>query len=82
MLRRYSLDKKYAFTRQFDKRFIMDLTITYRINRQKYSSVWALQIKNLLFEKDPSYDYNIRENEVDLIREGSPLPLLSYKIEF
>ncbi|MDR8390173.1 TonB-dependent receptor [Aliifodinibius sp. S!AR15-10] len=75
-------DQENAFSQQFDNRFIVDLTITYRINRPGHSSVWALQVKNLLLEKDPSFDYNLKKNSVDLIQEGSPLPLLSYKIEF
>lgn len=71
-----------AFSSKFNNRFIVDLTVTYRINRQHFSSVWALQVKNLFLEKDPSFDYNYKENRVELIKEGSPLPLLSYKIEF
>lgn len=71
-----------AFAEQFPAKFIADLTFTYRINRSNHSSVWALQVKNVLLEKDLSYAYNFQTEDVDLIKEGTPLPLLSYKIEF
>lgn len=71
-----------AFEKQFPNRLIADMTLTYRINHKKYSSVWALQVKNALLEKDLSYAYNLKKKQVDLIKEGTPLPVLSYKIEF
>lgn len=71
-----------AFERQFPNRIIADLTVTYRINRSSYASVWALQIKNVLMEKDLYHDYNLQTNQVDVVKEGFPLPFLSYKIEF
>lgn len=71
-----------AFEKQFPNRLIADVTFTYRINHKKYSSVWALQVKNALLEKDLSYTYNLKTNQVDLIKEGTPLPIFSYKIEF
>ncbi|GAA5521140.1 TonB-dependent receptor [Aliifodinibius salicampi] len=71
-----------AFEKQFPNRLIADLTVTYRINRNDYASVWALQVKNVLMEKDLSHDYNFQTNQVDLVKEGTPLPFFSYKIEF
>lgn len=75
-------NEQNPFTRQFDHRFIADLTLTWRINRGGHSSVWALQVKNLLIEKDRYFDFNLAENRVDLVEKGLPLPILSYKIEF
>lgn len=71
-----------AFARQFPSTFVTDLTVTYRLNHQNYSSIWALQIKNLLAAKDYSYSYNLKEDKVERVEEGYPLPVLSYKIEF
>lgn len=71
-----------AFEKRYPNKLIVDLTVTYRINRKNHASVWALQVKNVLLAKDLSYDYNFQTNEVDLVKEGTPLPLLSYKIEF
>ncbi len=71
-----------AFEKQFPNRVIADITLTYRINKRNHASVWALQVKNVLLAKDLSYDYNFQTNQVDLVKEGAPLPVLSYKIEF
>lgn len=51
-------------------------------NHTSFSEVWALQVKNLLAAKDFSMDYNFATETVEEIREGFPLPVLSYKIEF
>lgn len=74
--------EQQAFEEQFPDRLIADLTVTYRINRSNHSSVWALQVKNVFMKKDLSFDYNFNTDQVDLIKEGTPLPVLSYKIEF
>lgn len=75
-------DETRSFSQQFDTHYIVDLSITYRTNKENYSTLWALQIKNLLGAKDPRFDYNFKTEEVDLIKEGLVLPLLSWKIEF
>lgn len=75
-------NEQHAFEKRFPNRLIADLTVTYRINRSYYSSVWALQIKNVLIEKDLSHEYNFQTNRVDIVKEGIPLPFFSYKIEF
>ena len=71
-----------AFTEQFPDRLIADVTLTYRLNRSSYSSVWALQAKNVLLEKDRTHDYNFKTGRVDVVKEGTILPFVSYKIEF
>tara|TARA_R110002050_G_scaffold111766_2_gene225683 strand:- start:2510 stop:4864 length:2355 start_codon:yes stop_codon:yes gene_type:complete len=75
-------DESKAFTRKFDDSVILDLTVNYRRNFKSYSSIWALQIKNVLGAKDKSFDYNYQTKKVDLVEEGIPLPLLSWKVEF
>ncbi|MBR9918798.1 TonB-dependent receptor [bacterium] len=75
-------DETSAFSRQFDTNYIVDLSVTYRTNKENYSTLWALQVKNLLGAKDPRFDYNFKTEEVDLIKEGLVLPLLSWKVEF
>lgn len=75
-------DETQAFKHQFNTHYITDLSITYRINRAKYSSVWALQIKNALMAQDYSFDYNYQTQQVDLIKEGTILPVISWKVEF
>lgn len=70
------------FSNQFDTRLVADLTLSYRTNRANYSSVWLLQIKNLFGARDYTFDYNYQTEQVDLIKEGTVLPILSWKIEF
>lgn len=75
-------DERRAFEERFPNRLIVDLTLTYRANRDAYTSVWALQVKNALLEKNYYFDYNYETERVDRVAQGTPLPVLSYKIEF
>ena len=76
------LDESRAFTERNPAIWLADLTLTYRRNGQRVSQVWALQLKNALGAKDTSRDYNLLRNGVEEIREGYPLPVLTYKLEF
>ncbi|MEZ4702077.1 MAG: TonB-dependent receptor [Rhodothermales bacterium] len=75
-------DETRAFEQRWPALFLADVTVTYRINRPERSHVWALQVKNALGAKDRYFDYNYRTNRVDIVRDGFPLPVLSYKLEF
>ncbi|HEX7069228.1 MAG TPA: TonB-dependent receptor, partial [Rhodothermales bacterium] len=75
-------DETRAFTNADPDLFVFDLTVTYRRNHRRFSDVLALQIKNLLFARDTSMDFNFATNKVDEVREGFPLPVVSYKVEF
>ncbi|WP_018128100.1 TonB-dependent receptor [Balneola vulgaris] len=71
-----------AFEKKFPNRLIFDATLTYQINKAKHTSEWALQIKNLLMEKDLSHDYNFKTNHVDVVKEGFILPFINYSFKF
>lgn len=75
-------DESNPYSNQFDTQLVLDLTLSYRTNRNGYSTVWLLQIKNLLASKDNSFDYNHITDRVDLVKEGLVLPILSWKVEF
>jgi hypothetical protein len=75
-------DETAPFTLREPAMVIADLTITYRINRRRFSEAWALQVKNVFATADRTYDYNYRLADVEEVREGFPLPALSWKIEF
>ncbi|MBT3242458.1 MAG: carboxypeptidase-like regulatory domain-containing protein [Bacteroidetes bacterium] len=63
--------------------FFLDITILYRKNKAKYSSVWAIQIKNAT--STPSnymYEYNLRDNIIENTSKMIVVPNISYKIEF
>ncbi len=76
-------DESKAFESQAPATYNLDLSVSYRINKAKHSSVWALQVKNVLGSPLCSgyyYNYktkNIQRDDVVII-----VPNISYKIEF
>lgn len=77
----YDFSKPYSA--QLDNFYSFDLTITYRKNKTKYSSIWAIQIKNVLNsmpDTAPYYD-RITKN-IEYLPVAGILPFISYKIEF
>jgi hypothetical protein len=77
------LDEANAYKPKLPSFFYMDLTVTYRTNHQKFSGIWALQIRNLLNQKpDVGYVYNDFNQAVEPVKGLGIIPLLSYKIEF
>ncbi len=63
--------------------FFLDLTILYRKNKAKHSSVWAFQIKNAT--STPSnymYEYNLKDSKIEKTSKMIMVPNISYKIEF
>ena len=63
--------------------FFLDITLLYRKNKEKYSSIWAIQIKNAT--GTPSnylYQYNLKENKIENTSQVIIVPNISYKIEF
>jgi hypothetical protein len=76
-------DESKAFQNQESPMYYLDFTITYRMNRKRFSGVWALQIKNAL--GTPNFDgmkYNLKTNRIEKDEISVVLPVLSYKIEF
>jgi hypothetical protein len=76
-------DETKAFSIKSPATKYIDLTITYRNNKQGHSSVWALQVKNVLGA--PMYDgYSYFYKTGKISNEGVVvvLPILSYKLEF
>jgi hypothetical protein len=63
--------------------FFLDLTINYRINKKKHSSIWTLQVKNLTgTPSNYMYQYNLKENNIENTSQTIMVPVISYKIEF
>jgi hypothetical protein len=75
-------DERDPFKGREPAAFIVDATVTYRINRRRFSESWALQVKNLFAARDRAHDFNYQLNAVEEVREGFPVPALSWKIEF
>lgn len=59
-----------------------DLTINYRVNGIKGSSVFALQVKNLAGKQYMGKKYNLKEGIIENDFFSSPVPFISYKFEF
>lgn len=76
-------DETKAFEDQNDAVYNLDLTLTFRTNKKRYSGVWAIQVKNILGSPmDDGYSYNYRTNKIESSETIVILPVLSYKVEF
>ena len=72
-----------AFSEKFPNQAIVSFTLSYRKNKQKYSSLWSLQVLNATNTQDFSQDaYNIKTQTIDANFKGIVIPNISYKIEF
>lgn len=76
-------DEDRAFENQLPSTLYLDLSVTFRVNRSSHSSIWALQIKNLLGEPmHEGYNYHYKSRSVEMDKSTVVIPALSYKIEF
>jgi len=76
-------DNSRIFEEQEAYRNFLDMTITYRINKKKHSSIWALQVKNVLGAPlNEGFHYNYENDKIEENQTVVILPILSYKIEF
>jgi hypothetical protein len=77
----------YDYSRLFEDQesnlFYVSATFNYRINKKNHSSIWSLQMVNLLLTKE-NYGlyYNYKTKQVERFEFAVPIPNLSYKIEF
>ena len=81
--RRVIYDESRAFSEQFSTLTYADLTVNYRINHRKSSSVFSFQMKNVLGA--PIYidhNYNYQTGAIELSKATLVIPNISYKIEF
>ncbi len=77
------LDETSPYTQQDAMVYFLDLSVTHRKNKEKYSSVWALQLKNALGSKSfYGHTYNYRTDTIDKDSLAVVLPNISWKIEF
>ncbi|MEO9801711.1 MAG: carboxypeptidase-like regulatory domain-containing protein [Reichenbachiella sp.] len=77
------LDENNAYSTSEPFIYNVDLTVSYRKNRPKYSTVIALEMKNMLGSADyEGYEYNYKQNAMIETTSAISIPNLSYKIEF
>ena len=64
-------------------KFLLSATINYRINKKRHSSIWSLQMVNLLMAKE-NYGlyYNYQTGQVERFEFAVLVPNISYKLEF
>ena len=76
-------DHSHLFENKESNSYFMSATINYRINKKNHSSIWSLQITNLLATKE-NYGlyYNYKTRQVEPWEFAVVIPGISYKIEF
>ncbi|MFC2116652.1 hypothetical protein ACFLTU_09255 [Bacteroidota bacterium] len=76
-------DNSKLFEEKESDIYFVSATINYRINKINHSSIWSLQLSNLLLAKE-NYGlyYNYKTKQVESFEFAVLIPNLSYKIEF
>ncbi|CAM3643667.1 carboxypeptidase-like regulatory domain-containing protein [Pontibacter korlensis] len=76
-------EENVAFEKKHEDLPVLSLTLSYRVNRAKFSSLWSLQVLNVTGTKEYSGDfYNLKTNTVEAKFNRLLIPNISYKIEF
>ena len=68
--------------RHSDLESINDMTATYRINGKNRSAVIAIQVKNLIGRQYQGKQYHLASRKIENDFFSSPVPFVSYKLEF
>ncbi|UCH15732.1 MAG: TonB-dependent receptor [Bacteroidales bacterium] len=82
-----SQDVVYHYSQLYEDKepdkFHISATVNYRINKKRHSSIWSLQMVNLLMAKE-NYGlyYNYKTEQVERFEFAVLVPNISYKIEF
>lgn len=77
----YADNKPFTY-RNSDLEAMTDLTVNYRINGTNTSSILSLQVKNIAGKQYTGKMYNLEEQQIENDFFTSPVPFVSYKIEF
>jgi hypothetical protein len=76
-------DETKAFSLQYSPAFTSHFTASYILNKKKTTHEFALKIINLTQYKEYlGFRYNYQTQTVDINREATFIPNISYKIEF
>jgi hypothetical protein len=75
-------DNTRAYELQHPPGFLCHFTVGYKINRNKLSHEFALQVMNLTGTKEYFYGYNYQKDQPQLYSGTGTIPNLYYKIEF
>jgi hypothetical protein len=76
-------DYSRAYESQFPSTTGVDLSVTYKVNKEKHTGTWYFMIKNALMQPDYSDPFYSRmKNDVIIDEMKMPFPSLGYKIDF
>lgn len=76
-------DQEMPFTdRHSNLEAVNDITVHFRINGKGRSSVISLQVNNFIGRQYQGKRYNLKTQEIEDAFFSSPVPFLSYKLEF
>ena len=72
-----------AYEQQEDPAKVLSLSISYRKNKPRYSSIWSLHLLNVLgYSEYRGYEFNLQTGQPEKQFDQIVVPNLSYKIEF
>ncbi len=77
----YAENKPFSY-RNSDIESMTDLTVNYHINGTNTSSIFSVQVKNIVGKQYMGKMYNLEEQQIENDFFTSPVPFVSYKIEF
>ena len=77
----YDDTKPFTYTRP--NIYHLNISINYRVNQKNHSSIWSLQVLNLLGAQEYfGYMYDYKKDKVVEDKQVIIMPTISYKIEF
>jgi hypothetical protein len=72
-----------AFTKRFDPTGVIDLTVSYKINKKKVSHTIAFEGLNVLDAKAPLFQrFDLGTKDVRTDKSGISLPNIFYRLDF
>lgn len=76
-------DETKAYSSRLSPIFIGHFTVSYRINRKRFSHEFAIKMLNATgYSEYFNHAFNYNTQQVDIIRDGVAMPNIYYKIEF
>lgn len=77
------LDEKKAFSEKYDPAINADLSLSYKMNKQKLSHEFSLKVLNIGgITGMHFYQYNEKTNQIEKEKAFGIIPNISYKIQF
>jgi len=76
-------DQSRLYENQHPSNYRVDLGVSLRRNKPKYTSTWSLSVMNLLMaDVSNDFNYNFKTGKVEKQANTLILPVLSYRIQF